>query len=153
MIKDFGAPGFTNVESWAMVYEMAKIDMSVTTFFMVHNCIGMSVVNYLGNEEQRARILPDCIKFKKVICFGLTEPDYGSDASSLKTTAKRVEGGYLLNGCKRWIGNGTFADYIIIWAKNEADGNRIQAFVVEKGSKGLTTTKIENKYALRITQK
>ena len=125
MIKDFGGPGFTNVESWAMIFEMARIDLSITTFFMVHNCIGMSVVNYLGNEEQRKRILPDCISLKKVICFGLTEPEYGSDASGLKTSAKKVEGGYLVNGTKRWIGNATFADYIIVWARNEADGNRI----------------------------
>lgn len=86
----------------------------------------------------------------KFICFGLTEPDYGSDATSLKTSAKKVEGGYLLNGQKRWIGNATFADYIIVWAKNEHDNNNIQAFVVTKGSKGLKTTKIENKYSLRI---
>eukprot|EP00347_Sterkiella_histriomuscorum_P001177 403373032 len=152
MIKDFGGPGFTNVESWAMIYEIAKVDMSVCTFLMVHNCIGMSVINYLGSEEQRARLLPECIKLEKICSFGLTEPDYGSDASSLRTSAKKVEGGYILNGQKRWIGNGTFADYIIVWARNEADGNRIQAFVVTKGSKGLTTKKIENKYALRITQ-
>jgi alkylation response protein AidB-like acyl-CoA dehydrogenase len=61
----------------------------------------------------------------KFICFGLTEPDYGSDATSLKTSAKKVEGGYLLNGQKRWIGNATFADYIIVWAKNEHDNNNI----------------------------
>lgn len=153
MIKDFGGPGFSNVESWAMVYELAKIDLSVTTFLMVHNCIGMSVINYLGSEEQRARLLPECIQLKKVCCFGLTEPEYGSDASGLKTTAKKVEGGYLISGKKRWIGNGTWCDYLIIWARNEAEGNKIQAFVVTKGTPGLVTKKIENKYGLRITQK
>jgi acyl-CoA oxidase len=86
----------------------------------------------------------------KYICFGLTEPDYGSDATSLKTHATKVEGGYLINGQKRWIGNATFADYIIIWAKNPAENNNIQAFVVTKGSKGLKTSKIENKYSLRM---
>jgi alkylation response protein AidB-like acyl-CoA dehydrogenase len=69
--------------------------------------------------------LPECIKLNKVCCFGLTEKEYGSDATSLKTTAKKVEGGYLLNGNKRWIGNATIADYVIIWAKNEAEGNKI----------------------------
>ncbi|CDW82667.1 acyl-coenzyme a oxidase peroxisomal-like [Stylonychia lemnae] len=151
-MKEFGAPGLTSVETGAILFEMAKVDMSVTTFLMVHNCIGMSVVEFLGDDDQKNRILPDCQALKKVICFGLTEPDYGSDASSLRSSAKKVEGGYLLNGKKRWIGNATFADYIIIWARNEADGNRIQAFVVEKGSKGLKTEKIENKYALRMTQ-
>ena len=120
---------------------------------MVHNAIGMQVINMLGSEEQRARILPDAIQFKKILAFGLTEPEYGSDASSLKTTATKVEGGYLLKGQKRWIGNGTFADYIIVWACNAAEEGKIQAFVVEKGSKGLTAKKIENKYALRMVQK
>ena len=84
--------------------------------------------------------------------FGLTEPAYGSDATSLKTTAKKVEGGFVINGSKRWIGNATFADYIIVWAKNVDEGNKIQGFVVEKGSKGLSTKKIENKFALRMVQ-
>ena len=82
----------------------------------------------------------------------MTEPDFGSDATSLRTTAKKVEGGYVINGEKRWIGNATFADYIIIWARNESEGGKIQGFLVEKGSKGLTTKKIENKYSLRIVQ-
>lgn len=86
----------------------------------------------------------------KILCFGLTEPTNGSDATGLLSTAKKVEGGYLLNGRKRWIGNATFADYIIIWAKNTSDSNRIQAFVVTKGSKGLMTSKIENKYSMRM---
>lgn len=70
-------------------------------------------------------MLPDCVALKKVCCFGLSEKDYGSDATSLKTTAKKVEGGYVINGNKRWIGNATFADYIVIWAKNEAEDNKI----------------------------
>lgn len=88
----------------------------------------------------------------KICSFALTEPDYGSDATSLKTVAKKVEGGWLLNGKKRWIGNATIADYIITWAVNPLENNNIQAFVVTKGSKGLKTSKIENKYALRIVQ-
>ena len=87
---------------------------------------------------------------KKIICFGLTEPDYGSDATSLKTTARKVEGGWILNGKKKWIGNATFADYIVIWARNEEKQGKVQGFIVEKGSTGLTTTKIENKYSLRM---
>ena len=137
----------------AICYEISKIDASIGTFLTVHNSIGMGVVDLLGSEEQRARILPDAIALKKIMSFGLTEPDYGSDATGLKTSAKKVPGGYLITGEKRWIGNGTFADYIIIWARNIEEGNKIQAFVVEKGAKGLKTTKIENKYALRIVQK
>jgi len=69
--------------------------------------------------------LPDCMALKKIICFALTEPEYGSDATSLKTTAKKVEGGYVINGSKRWIGSGTFADYIVLWARNEAENGNI----------------------------
>ena len=80
----------------------------------------------------------------------MSEPEYGSDATSLKTSAKPVEGGFILNGKKRWIGNATFADYIIIWAKNPEENNNIQGFLVTKGSPGLKTSAIQNKYALRM---
>jgi alkylation response protein AidB-like acyl-CoA dehydrogenase len=152
-LKEFGGPGLSQMDIGAFCYEMSKFDVSVATFINVHNCLGIAVVNHLGDEEQRARIIPDAIALKKILAFGLTEPEYGSDATSLKTTAKKVEGGYLLNGAKRWIGNATFADYIIVWARNEEEEGKIQGFIVEKGSKGLTTKKIENKYSLRIVQK
>lgn len=84
----------------------------------------MAVINKLGDEEQRKRMLTPGMNFDKIYCFGLTEPDNGSDASGLKTTATKVEGGYILNGHKRWIGNGTFGD-VIVWARNAADGNRV----------------------------
>ena len=151
-IKDFGGPGLNSVEVGALCYEMAKIDASILTFITVHNSIGLAVIDVLGSEEQRQRILPDGIAFKKIISFALTEPDYGSDATGLKTSAKKVEGGYMINGAKRWIGNATFSDYIIVWAVNVDDGNKIQGFIVEKGSKGLSTKKIENKFALRSVQ-
>jgi acyl-CoA oxidase len=151
-IKDFGGPGLSSVEGGVICYELAKIDASIMTFLTVHNSIGMAVIDYLGNEEQRQRILPPGIALTKILSFGLTEPDYGSDATSLQTTAKKVDGGYLINGVKRWIGNASLADYIIVWAKNVDDKNKIQGFLVEKGSKGLTTKKIENKYALRMVQ-
>ena len=149
-IKDFGGPGFTNLEFGAMAYELARFDASFATFYVVHNAIGQNVVEAIGDEEQRRRILTETMNMDRFICFGLTEPDFGSDASSLQTTATKVEGGYLLNGQKRWIGNAPFADYIIIWARNEDDGNRVQAFVATKGSKGLDCQKIQNKYSLRI---
>ena len=91
------------------------------------------------------------MNFEKIFCFGLTEPDNGSDATGLKTTATKTEGGWLLNGTKRWIGNATMGD-VVVWARNTSDGNRIQAFVVEKGSAGFNPTKIEGKMALRVTQ-
>jgi len=90
------------------------------------------------------------MKFEKIFCFGLTEPLNGSDATGLQTTATKTEGGWLLNGTKRWIGNATMGD-VVVWARNTSDGNRIQAFVVEKGSAGFHPTKIEGKMALRVT--
>ena len=151
-IKDFGGAGFNNLETGAIAYEIAKYDASISTFVLVHNAIGTAVVEELGDDEQRERVLTETINMDKFICFGLTEPNNGSDASSLKTIATKTEGGYILNGTKRWIGNATFADYIIVWAKNADDGNRIQAFLVTRGSPGLKTSKIENKYALRMVQ-
>jgi len=130
---------------------MAKLDGSIATFFLVHNGIGMAVVDKLGDDEQRKRILTPALNLDKILCFGLTEPDNGSDASALKTTATKVDGGYLINGRKRWIGNATFGD-VIVWARNSSDKNLIQAFVVEQGQKGFNTKKIEGKYALRMVQ-
>ena len=142
----------TNLESGAIAFELAKYDASVSSFFMVHNGIGTAVISELGDEDQRKRLLGETINMNKIVCFGLTEPENGSDASGLKTTATKTEGGWLLNGQKRWIGNGTFADYICVWAKNPLENNNIQCFVVKKGSPGLTCTKMENKYSLRMVQ-
>ena len=133
------------------MYEMAKFDGSVSTFLLVHNAIGMAVIDALGDDEQKERLLTKGMNFDKIFCFGLTEPDNGSDASALKTSAKKVDGGYVLNGKKRWIGNATLGD-VIVWARNEDDGNRVQAFVVEKGSQGFAPTKMEGKQALKVTQ-
>ena len=96
--------------------------------------------------------MKDCIPLKKVMAWALTEPANGSDASSLETTATKVEGGYELTGKKRWIGNATFSDYICVWARNLNEGGKIQCFMVSKGQKGLQTKKIERKLALRAVQ-
>ena len=125
VIKDHGGPGFSNLEAGVMYYEFAKSDSSIATFVLVHNALGTAVISALGDEEQRKRLLGETINMDKITCFGLTEPTNGSDATGLRTTATRTEGGWLLNGEKRWIGNATFADYICIWAKNPSDGNNI----------------------------
>lgn len=150
-IKGYGSPGLSHLEAGAMCFELAKRDVSCFTFTSVHNHIGMAVINGLGDEEQKERMLTKGVAFEKVFCFGLTEPTNGSDASALKTTAHKVEGGWILNGEKRWIGNATFGD-VIVWARNEADNGRVQAFVVEKGSSGMICKKMEGKLGLRITQ-
>jgi acyl-CoA oxidase len=124
-IKDFGGPGLTNGEVGSILYEMAKKDASVCTFFLVHNLIGQNVVDALGDDEQRQRILSETINMQKIMCFCLTEPDYGSDATSLKTVATKTKGGYIINGEKRWPGNATFADYHVVWARNPEENNNI----------------------------
>ena len=116
----------------------------------IQNGLGINVIEACASDEQKQRFLPDLIALKKFSCFGLTEPDNGSDATGMTTTARKVEGGYILNGKKRWPGNAALADYSIIWAKNVSDGNKIQAFVVEKGSKGHKATAIPNKIGLRM---
>ena len=97
-IKDFNGAGLSITDTGCLFFELAKIDLSFATFAGVHFSLGLASIDLLGSEEQRKRFVPGCMNCDKICAFGLTEPDYGSDASSLKTTAKKVEGGYLLNG-------------------------------------------------------
>ncbi len=135
-----------------VVLEMNRVDPSMGTFFGVHNGLAMGSVDRLGSEEQRERWLPPMAAMEKIGAFALTEPEGGSDvAAGLRTTARREGDMWVLNGAKRWIGNATFADLIVVWAKDEADG-QVKGFVVEKGTPGFAATKIENKIALRTVQ-
>ncbi|MEU4405438.1 acyl-CoA dehydrogenase family protein [Streptosporangium sp. NPDC023963] len=135
-----------------VVLEMNRVDPSTGTFFGVHNGLAMGSVDRLGSEEQRERWLPPMAAMEKIGAFALTEPEGGSDvAAGLRTTARREGDVWVLNGAKRWIGNATFADLIVVWAKDEADG-QVKGFVVEKGTPGFAATKIENKIALRTVQ-
>ncbi len=150
-IKGFGCAGQSVVEAGLTCIELARVDGSMSTFLMVHNSLCMLTIDLLGSEEQKQQLLPDLAALKTVGAWGLTEPSNGSDASALQTTATKVDGGYELNGCKRWIGNATFADWVVIWARNNETG-QVNAFVVKKGTKGFKTSKIENKIALRCVQ-
>ncbi len=136
-----------------MLYEIGRGDMGLALFFFLQNGVGIPVFDECCNEEQRKRWLPDLIAMKKWACFGLTEPDNGSDATGMTSTARKVEGGYIINGKKRWPGNGTIADLTVVWAKNVSDGNKIQGFVVEKGMKGHSTSPIKDKVACRMVTK
>lgn len=150
-IKGFGCAGQSVVEAGLTCIELARVDGSMSTFLMVHNSLCMLTIDLLGSEEQKQQLLPDLAALKTIGAWGLTEPSNGSDASALQTSATKVDGGYELNGCKRWIGNATFADWVVIWARNN-ETNQVNAFVVKKGTKGFKTTKIENKIALRCVQ-
>jgi glutaryl-CoA dehydrogenase len=132
--------------------ELAHADASISTFFGVHAGLAMGSIDRLGSEEQRRRWLPQMSRFEKIGAFGLTEPHGGSDVSGgLETTARRDGDTWILNGSKRWIGNATFADLVVIFAR-DVETKHVLGFVVEKDMPGFHATKIENKVALRIVQ-
>ena len=132
--------------------ELNRVDPSLAVFSGVHSGLAMGSIHGGGDQEQRDRWMPDMVAMNKIGAFALTEPEGGSDvAGGMRTTARREGDEWVLNGAKRWIGNGTFADLIVVWARDEADGN-VKGFVVEKGTPGFTATKIEGKIALRTVQ-
>lgn len=132
--------------------EFSRVDPSTGTMFSVHSGLAMSSISILGSEEQRERWLPSMRRMEKIGAFGLSEPHGGSDVSGgLETTARLDGDHWILNGSKRWIGNATFADLIIVFAKDEADGE-VKGFVVEKEFAGFRAEKIEGKYSLRAVE-
>lgn len=150
-IKGYGCPGLSITGSAIATAEVARVDASCSTFILVHSSLAMLTIALCGSEEQKQKYLPSLAQLRTIACWALTEPDYGSDASSLKTIATKVAGGWLLDGQKRWIGNSTFADVLIIFARNTST-NQINGYIVKKGTPGLKATKIENKIGLRIVQ-
>ncbi|GAB2662942.1 acyl-CoA dehydrogenase family protein [Saccharopolyspora gloriosae] len=132
--------------------ELNRIDPSLAVFSGVHTGLAMGSILGGGDQEQRDRWLPDMVAMNKIGAFALTEPEGGSDvAGGMRTTARREGDEWVLNGAKRWIGNGTFADLIVVWARDEAD-DQVKGFVVGKDTPGVTATKIEGKIALRSVQ-
>jgi glutaryl-CoA dehydrogenase len=145
-------PKHSKLLSSFIALEFSRVDPSMATFFGVHNGLALSSVDLCGSDEQRERWLPKMRSMELIGAFGLSEPHGGSDvAGGLETTARRDGDEWVLNGEKRWIGNATFADLVIIWARDEADGE-VKGFVVEKGTPGFKATKIERKLALRTVQ-
>ncbi len=145
-------PTPSNLLQGITVLELAHADASVSTAFGVHTGLAMGSILQCGSEEQQRRWLPAMSRFEKIGAFGLTEPHGGSDvAGGLETTARRDGDAWVLNGAKRWIGHATFADLVVIWAR-DVETNHVLGFVVEKGTPGFSATKIEDKIALRIVQ-
>ncbi|MCC9204900.1 acyl-CoA dehydrogenase family protein [Arthrobacter sp. zg-Y769] len=134
-IKGYGCPGLSRMAASTAAAELARGDGSINTFFGVHSGLAMGSIDMLGSEEQKQRWLPAMARFEKIGAFALTEPTHGSDSVSLETTARRDGDSYVLNGNKRWIGNASFADIVIIYARDEADG-AVKAFVMEKDADG-----------------
>jgi len=144
--------GGSSLLSGFLALEMNRVDPSLATFFGVHSGLAMGSIDRWGSEEQKERWLPAMAGMTKIGAFALTEPHGGSDVSlGLETTARRDGDAWILNGAKRWIGNATFADLIVVWARDEED-DHVKGFVVEQGAPGFTATKIENKMALRTVQ-
>ncbi|PJF45043.1 MAG: acyl-CoA dehydrogenase [Phototrophicales bacterium] len=149
MMEDYGCAGLDALEVGLLAYELARGDGSVGTFYGVHSGLAMSSIGMLGSEEQRARWLPAMAKLEKIGAFGLTEPTNGSDAVNIRTTAKREGDYYILNGAKRWIGNASIADLLVVWARDD-EGN-LGGFVVENPSEteGMTIVDLQGKIGKR----
>ncbi len=129
--------------------EVERVDSGYRSAFSVQSSLVMYPIWAFGSEDQKDRYLPKLRTGEHVGCFGLTEPDAGSDPASMRTRAKSVDGGYILNGSKTWISNSPIADVLLVWAKDDAD--EIRGFIVERGAKGLETPKIEGKFSLRAS--
>ncbi|WP_158890574.1 acyl-CoA dehydrogenase family protein [Amycolatopsis anabasis] len=145
-------PAASHLLTGMLAAEYSRVDPSVATFFGVHNGLAMYSVYRGGDQEQRDRWLPAMAAMDKIGAFAMTEPLGGSDvAGGMRTTARREGDTWILNGAKKWIGNATFADLVVVWARDEADDN-VKGFVVEKGTPGFVPVKIENKIAFRIVE-
>ncbi len=148
-IDGYGCAG-TNYVSYGLVArEVERVDSGYRSAMSVQSSLVMHPINAYGSESQRQKWLPRLATGELVGCFGLTEPDHGSDPGGMKTTAKKVSGGYVVKGAKMWITNSPIADVMVVWAKTE-DGI-IRGFVLERGMKGLSTPKIAGKFSLRAS--
>ena len=148
-IEGYGCAGVNHVSYGLIAREVERVDSGYRSGMSVQSSLVMHPIHAYGTEEQRKRWLPRLATGELLGCFGLTEPNYGSDAGGMITRAKKVPGGYLLNGAKRWISNSPYADLFVVWAKDDA--NEIRGFVLEKGMKGLSAPKIEGKFSLRTS--
>ena len=148
-IEGYGCAGVNYVSYGLIAREVERVDSGYRSGMSVQSSLVMHPIHAYGNEEQRKRWLPKLATGELLGCFGLTEPDFGSDAGGMVTRAKKVDGGWLMNGAKMWISNSPNADVFVVWAKD--DGGEIRGFVLEKGMKGLSAPKIEGKFSLRTS--
>jgi len=147
--EDYGCAGINYVCYGLVAREVERVDSSYRSALSVQSSLVMHPIHAYGTEAQRRKFLPKLATGETIGCFGLTEPDSGSDPGSMRSTAKKVDGGYLLKGAKMWISNAPIAEVMVIWAKTE-DGV-IRGFLLERGMKGLTTPRIEGKFSLRAS--
>ena len=148
-ISGYGCAGVNYVSYGIIAREIERVDSSYRSLYSVQTSLAMYAIYQFGTEEQKEYYLPEMAKGNLIGCFGLTEPDAGSDPSSMKTNAKKTDNGYVLNGSKTWITNSPIADVLIIWAKDEQ--GVLRGFIVDRDSKGLTTPTLEGKFSLRAS--
>src|SRR5271163_3661024 len=148
-IEGYGCAGVNHVCYGLVAREVERVDSGYRSALSVQSSLVMHPIHAYGTEAQRQKYLPKLARGEWVGCFGLTEPDHGSDPGSMKTRARKVDGGFLLKGAKMWITNAPIADVFVVWAKDDA--NKIRGYVLEKGMKGLSAPKIEGKFSLRAS--
>lgn len=149
--EDYGCANAGYVSYGLVAREVERVDSGYRSMMSVQSSLVMFPIHEYGSEEQRRKYLPRLATGEWIGCFGLTEPDAGSDPGGMRTVARKVDGGYVLNGAKTWISNAPIADVFVIWAKSDGHGGGIRGFVLEKGMKGLSAPKIENKVSLRAS--
>ncbi|OYY63092.1 acyl-CoA dehydrogenase [Sphingomonas sp. 28-62-11] len=149
--EEYGGVGASYVAYGLVAREVERIDSGYRSMMSVQSSLVMYPIHAFGSEEQKRKFLPKLATGEFIGCFGLTEPDAGSDPGGMTTKAVKTDGGYLISGAKTWISNAPIADVFIVWAKSEAHGGGIRGFILEKGMKGLSAPKIEGKLSLRAS--
>ena len=149
--EEYGGLGANYVSYGLIAREIERVDSGYRSMMSVQSSLVMYPIYAYGSDEQRKKYLPKLATGDFIGCFGLTEPDAGSDPGGMKTTATKVQGGYVLNGAKMWISNSPLADVFVIWAKSDEHGGKIRGFVLEKGMKGLSAPKVGGKLSLRAS--
>tara|TARA_R110000824_G_scaffold3384_2_gene16107 strand:+ start:35372 stop:36604 length:1233 start_codon:yes stop_codon:yes gene_type:complete len=148
---EYGGAGVNHVAYGLIAREVERVDSGYRSAMSVQSSLVMYPIETYGSEEQKQKFLPKLASGEMVGCFGLTEPDHGSDPGNMITRAEKVDGGYRLTGAKMWITNSPIADIAVVWAKSAAHDNQIKGFIVERGTEGFTTPKIEGKVSLRAS--
>src|SRR5579864_7138722 len=150
-LKGYGCAGMSNVEYGLVMQELERGDSGVRSFVSVQSALVMYPIYTFGSDQQKERWIPALAKGEKLGCFGLTEPDFGSNPSGMRTRAKKVGNEYVLNGEKMWITSGSIADIAVVWAKSEEHDNRIRGFLVETNRPGFTAQDVHGKWSLRAS--
>ena len=155
-LHGYGCPGMGDVAYGLAMQELERCDSGIRSFCSVQGSLAMYPIHAFGSEAQKQKFLPKMAQGEFIGCFGLTEPDFGSNPTGMITRAVKVDGGYKLNGVKRWITNGPIADLCVVWAKLEGaahtgKGEDVRGFIVEKGTPGFTAMKMEDKWSLRAS--